>query len=375
MVEPPRKLLPAARLRAQIVKELLSLLRDPRARLILVGPPLMQLLIFSFAATLEVRNATVAVLDRDGGRWAQELVAGIHAAGFVGRLLRPSDPGALHAAIGNRQALLALEIPPGFSQDVAAGRPAVVQVIVDGRRANAGQVALGYVEQVAARLGARLRGAPVAAEAAAVRHWFNPNLNYRWYVVPSLSGILSMMVAMLVTALSIAREREMGTFDQLLVSPCTPGEIIVAKAAPALLIGSLLGLVMVSAAAFGFGVPFTGSLGALVAVMLLFILANVGIGLTLSALCATQQQAILGTFATAVPMILMSGFATPVENMPQVLQWIAEAMPLKHFLVVVQGTFLKSLPAADLVANTWPLLAIGTVTLATATLLVRSRLQ
>ena len=364
------------RLRAQIVKEFLSVLRDPRARMAVLGPPLLQLMIFSFAATLEVRNASVAVYDRDGGRWSQELVAGIAAAGFVGHLQYAHSPDELHGAIEQRKALLAIEIPATFSRDVSAGEPAVIQVIIDGRRANSGQVALGYVNAVAANLGVVLKPASERpSEPVVLRHWFNPNLIYRWFVVPGLVAIMSMMVALLVTALSIARERELGTFDQLLVSPTRPGEIIVAKTVPALIIGSTIGMVMVAAAALGFRVPLHGSLLLLYLTMLLFILSVVGVGLMISAISATQQQAILGSFAAIVPIILMSGFATPVENMPQVLQIAAEANPLKHFLIIVQGIFLKGMPAGEVWNHAWPLIVISCVTLPLASVFIRSRLQ
>jgi ABC-2 type transport system permease protein len=365
-----------ARLKAQIVKELLCVLRDPRARALLVAPPLMQLLVFSFAATLEVRNASIAVFDRDGGGWSDALVADIAAAGFVGRLETVRSAAALEEAVEQRRVLLAIDIPETFSRDVAAGRPAVIQVIADGRRANSGQVAVGYLERIAERFGARVRpGAHGVTDLVALRHWFNPNLIYRWFVVPGIAGILAMFIALIVTALSIARERELGTFDQLLVSPTTRTEIIVAKTVPAVLLGTTLGMLMAGAAVFLFGVPFTGSVTVLLFAMLLFILSVVGVGLMISSICATQQQAIMGTFALGVPMVLMSGFATPVENMPMVLQWIAEAIPLKHFLLVVQGSFLKSAPLADLLAHAWPMALIALITLAAATVLVRSRLQ
>ncbi|HCB14018.1 MAG TPA: hypothetical protein DEP36_10695 [Gammaproteobacteria bacterium] len=365
-----------SRLRAQIIKELLSILRDRRARAILIGPPLMQLFLFSFAVTLDVRNVSIAVYDRDGGRWSQELVASIVAATFVGRLVTALDAQQLQEAIERQQVLLAIDIPETFSRDVAAGRPAPLQVIADGRRANSGQVALRYVENIASNLGATIQATGSSGSGSlAIRHWFNPNLIYRWFVVPSLAGTLAMFTSLIVTALSIARERELGTFDQLLVSPTTPMEIIVAKAAPALVIGTALGMLMVGAGVFAFGIPFTGSLGLLFLTMLLFILSIVGVGLMISSICATQQQAILGAFATGVPMILMSGFATPVENMPAVLQWVAEAIPLTHFLIIVQGTFVKALPAADVAAQAWPMAVTALVTLSAATVLVRSRLQ
>ncbi len=363
-------------LRAQILKELLCVLRDPRARTILIGPPLVQLLIFSFAATLEVRNATIAVYDRDGGVWSRELQQRCGAASFVGRIRVVHSERELSELIDRRQALLGLVIPAEFSREIEAHRPAAVQVVVDGRRANSGQVALGYLETIAAELGAQLaRPGQVAPQDAVVRHWFNPNLAYRWFIVPGLAGILAMMTALILTSLSIARERELGTFDQLLVSPATPTQIIVAKSLPALLIGTLLGMAMVAAGALLFQIPLRGSIPLLVLTMMLFMLSVVGLGLMLSAICMTQQQAILGAFAMAVPMILMSGFATPVENMPDMLRFVAEVLPLRHFLVIVQGTFLKALPQADIWSHTWPLMLISLITLGTATLWVRGRLQ
>jgi ABC-2 type transport system permease protein len=184
-----------------------------------------------------------------------------------------------------------------------------------------------------------------------------------------------MFVTLLVTSLSIARERELGTFDQLLVSPCTTTEIIVAKIVPALLIGTALGLFMATAGIFGFRIPFTGSFPLLLASLLLFIVSIVGIGLMISSVCSTQQQAILGTFTVGVPAVLMSGFATPVENMPRVLQWLAQAIPLKHYLIILQGSFLKALPPSEIFAHAWPMAVIAVVTLSAATFFVRGKLQ
>ncbi len=362
------------RLLAQIIKELLSVLRDPKSRFILIGPPVMQLIIFSFAATLEVRSVDIAVYDRDRGRWAQEFVSRVEAGGFVDHVVYADSAAAMHAMLDRRGVIAAIEIPQGFSGDVAAGNPAAIQVVIDGRRANAGQVTLGYLSTIAAALGADI--APrAAAPDAEVRNWFNPNLIYRWFVTPSLSGVMVTIIALMLTALSIARERELGTFDQLLVSPTTSTEIIIAKVAPGMIIGFLLGGVMILAAIFGFGIPFTGSALMLAGALLLFILSNVGFGLMISAICDTQQQAILGTFMAAVPMILMSGFATPVENIPVWLRWASELVPLKHFLIILQGTFLKDLPADVVFMSAWPMAAIATVTLGGAIVLVRSKLQ
>lgn len=364
------------RLRAQIVKELLCVLRDPKSRFILIFPPLLQLLIFAFACTMEVKNVNLAVLNRDAGRWGCELVTRLDAAGFVGRLHLLQSAAEIRDLIDRRAVIAAIDIPDTFSRDLAAGLPAQVQVILDGRRANAAQILLGYLSTIVSGLtAAGADGQTPAAEPLVVRHWFNPNLNDRWFIVPSLGGLLVMMLTLVVTALSIARERELGTFDQLLVSPCTPAEIIVGKIVPALIIGLAIGLIMAAAAVYGFRVPFSGSFGLLFACLVLFILSIVGIGLMISSISSTQQQAILGTFAVAVPASLLSGFATPVENMPLVLQYLAQAIPLTHYLIILQGSFLKALSPAEIFTHAWPMAVIALVTLPTATFFVRSRLS
>jgi len=179
----------------------------------------------------------------------------------------------------------------------------------------------------------------------------------------------------MITALSIARERELGTFDQLLVSPASTLEIILSKSLPALVISSLLALLMITLAIWFFRIPFTGSFGLLLIGLVLFILSAVGIGLVISAISMTQQQAILGGFVIGVPTVLISGFATPVENMPLLLQWLAQAIPLTHFLIIIEGCFLKALPPRDVLANLWPLAVIAFTMLPIAMIFARSRLQ
>lgn len=368
-----------SRLRAQIVKELLSTLRDPRARFVLIVPSLMQLFLFSFAATLDVKNVDLAVLDQDNGAVAFELVQRLDSAWFVDEVVRVRNLEELGRRIEGQEALVALHIPPGFSADVAQGG-GKVQVLLDGRQANAAQITLSYLGTIARQLSFEMqeRGAAQGGPAipqTVVRHWFNPNLKYIWFIVPSLSATLAMFISLFVTALSIARERELGTFDQLLVSPTTSLEIIVSKTIPALIIGTALAAVMVVAGIVIFRIPFTGSFLLLLGSLLLFISSVVGLGLMLSAVCQTQQQAILGTFAFAIPLVLISGFATPVENMPAALQIAAQFSPLKHYLIIVQGCFLKALPPADVFANAWPMAALALGTMSVAVVFVQRRLQ
>ncbi|EIK53206.1 ABC transporter permease [Stutzerimonas stutzeri TS44] len=365
----------ATRLRAQFVKEVLSVLRDPRSRMVVFVPPLLQLLVFAFAATLEVRNVDIAIYDQDAGRWSHEFVQRLESAQFITRLRHIDSRQQLHELIDRGEVIAALTFPVDFSRTIAAGESARAQVLVDGRRSNSGQITVAYLSSIAADIGAEVVPDVQAPTPVVVRHWFNPNLTYRWFIVPGLSGILALFSALMITALSIARERELGTFDQLLVSPTSIPEIIISKSLPALAIGTLLGLFMVAAGVFLFGIPFTGSFALLLLSLMLFILSVVGIGLMLSAVSMTQQQAILGAFAVGVPAVLMSGFATPVENMPLFLQWLAQAIPLTHFLIIVEGTFLKAMPPGDILASLWPLALIALTTLSLASLFVRRRLQ
>lgn len=364
-----------ARLRAQFIKEVLSILRDPRSRMVVFVPPLVQLLVFAFAATLEVRNVDIAVHNQDAGRWSHELVMRLDRAEFINQVHHVTSSGELRTLLDRGKVIAALEIPIDFSRAIAAGDSGNVQVVVDGRRSNSGQISVAYLSAIAAEVGAAVNPEAAAAAPVVVRNWFNPNLIYRWFIVPSLSGILAFFSALMLTSLSIARERELGTFDQLLVSPTSTTEIIISKSLPALAIGTLLGLMMIAAGVVLFQIPFSGSFWLLLISLVLFILSVVGIGLMISAISATQQQAILGAFAIGVPAVLVSGFATPVENMPTLLQWLAQAIPLTHFLVIVQGSFLKALPFRDILASLWPLAIIALVSLSMATVFVRGRLQ
>ncbi len=364
-----------SRLRAQFIKELLSVLRDPRSRMVVFVPPMLQLLVFAFAATLEVRNVDVAVYNQDAGRWSHELVQRLDSAEFITRVRHVESRRALHDLIDQGKVIAALDIPVDFSRTIGAGNSGRVQVLVDGRRSNSGQITVGYLATIAADVGAEVVPEAETPSPVVVRNWFNPNLVYRWFIVPGLTGILALFSALLITSLSIARERELGTFDQLLVSPTSTPEIIISKSLPALAIGTVLGLLMVAAAVGLFRIPFTGSFALLLASLMLFILSAVGIGLMISAVSMTQQQAILGAFAVGVPAVLMSGFATPVENMPVFLQWLAQLIPLTHFLIIVEGSFLKAMPPGDIFASLWPLAAIALVTLTMASIFVRGRLQ
>ncbi len=366
------------RLAALVVKELLVVLRDPRSRIIIVGPPLMQLILFSFAATLEVKNVDLVILNRDEGAAGQELVQRLAGSPTFGHLDAVTSPEALRDVIDQWRALGGVQIGPSFSRDLAAGRAPSVQVVVDGRRSNASQILASYVGAIVDTFVAEagtLHHRPVAAPRLVVRSWFNPNLTFTWFTVPGLIAVVAQLVALIVTALSVARERELGTFDQLLVAPLRSSEILVGKTIPPLLIGLALISLYILATVVVFQVPLRGSLLLLYGSAVCFLGAVVGVGLFISSLCATQQQAILGAFVFIAPATLLSGFATPIENMPRWLQPVTLLNPLRYFLSVARGVFLKATPPAEVLHQTLPLLAIAVGTLAAAAWLFRSRMQ
>ncbi len=361
-------------LRALLLKELLAVWADKRSRMVLIVPPLMQLLIFSFAATQEVRNVSLGVLNQDTGRAAHELVQRFAGSTTFRHIVPLHHVDALKEAVDSQQVLAALHIGPDFSRRLAAGRPVRVQLVLDGRKSTAAQAVQGYARRIVDGFVADVAPGRSDAAGPVVRPWFNPNLTSLWFTVPGLLSILTMLVSLIVTALSVAREREMGTFDQLLVSPLTPAMILLGKALPALIIGTAEGTVILLAAVFAFGVPLTGALGLLYAAMVVYIAAVAGVGLFLSSLAATQQQAILGAFVFMTPAVLLSGFASPVENMPDWLQALSMANPLRHFLAIVHGVFLKDMPAETALALGWPMAVIALVTLTASAWLFRSRL-
>jgi ABC-2 type transport system permease protein len=251
-------------------------------------------------------------------------------------------------------------------------------VLLDGRRSNASQIVLGYLTSIANDLSKSIRVASAddnTVDPVVVRHWFNANLIYQWFTVPGLLGTLGLLIALVVTGQSVARERELGTFDQLMVSPLRLHEILIGKMLPPLIIGLVQATALLLVAVFFFQVPFRGSVVLLYIGIVFFLASVIGVGLFISSLSQTQQQAFLGTFLFAAPAILLSGFATPVENMPDWLQAITQADPLRHFLVIVRGIFLRGMPAADVAANILPLILIAAFTLSVAAWLFRQRME
>lgn len=355
-----------------IRKELQAIMGSPQSRGLLIGPVILQLLLFPFAATLEVKNSTLAIYNEDGGEASIELIQRLGAAKAFPRLIMVHSEERMREVIDSQQALLAVRIAPDFSRRLARAESSQVQAIIDGRRSNSAQIAFSYAQQVVQQF-ALDQHPQVLPARLVVQHLYNPNLEYRWFVLPSLVAIITTIGCLMVTALSLAREREEGTFEQLLVSPLTPGHIMVGKAVPGILVAMIQGSIIAAAAVWVYQVPFTGAVWLLYLSMFCYGLSLCGFGLFISALCANQQQAFLGVFGFMAPAIILSGYVAPVENMPLVLRAVSAVDPVSHFIVIVKGIFLKGHGIAEVWPHLWPLLAIATVTLGLAYMLFLHR--
>lgn len=367
------------RIKILVIKELLAVLRDKKARITLIMPPLMQLILFANAATLEVRHISVAFFNQDKGWYSHELGQRIKGSPYFKHVYEVNDSEELKELINNQKAVLGISLQSDFSQVLSSGKSPNIEIVLDGRKSNTSQIVQGYIFNIIQNFNQDLlklqnthANQPIAI---LFRSWFNPNLDYILYTVPHLVGILSMIIGLIVTALSVAREREMGTFDQLLVSPLQTWEIIMGKMLPAIIIGiSESTLIMILAIAI-YHIPFNGSLLLFYFSMLIFVISIIGVGLFISSVSQTQQQAVLGVFVFIMPTMLLSGFATPIENMPTWLQPLTWLIPISHFFVIIKGLFLKNMGALEVLMNVWPMAVIALCTLTVAGWMFKRRLE
>jgi ABC-2 type transport system permease protein len=365
------------RILALMIKEFLAILLDKKSRVVVFVPPIIQVLVFGYAATFDLKNIPYAVYNEDPSALSRELEAGFRGSTHFQEIARIQRQDQIAPLIDRRDALIVLHIGPLFSRDLETGRPAVVQVIVDGRNSNTALLALNYVQTVITSFNggfsaSRGRGQPAAR--LETRAWFNPNLESRWFIVPGIVGLLLLVVTILVTALSVAREREQGTFDQLLVTPFRPVEILIGKALPGFIIGIAEATVIILIAVLWFRVPLQGSVATLYAGVVLFLFSSVGVGLMISSLSVTQQQGLLGAFLFVVPAIILSGFTTPIANMPHLIQQITYINPMRYFMIIIRGIFLEGTPFSMLIGQFWPLAAIGLFNMVLAGWMFRRRL-
>ena len=366
------------RIVALAIKELLAVLKDKRSRIVLVVPPILQLMVFGYAATFDLNDIPVAIYNEDRGAASRELVAHVTGSPHFHLYGAVDHDSQVTPLIENKKVLIVLHIEPRFGANLERGESAQVQVIIDGRNSNTALLVQGYLRNIVSDFNidwAKRNGRPVPLATLQVRPWFNSNMASRWFIVPGIVGLLTLLITTIVTALSVAREREAGTFDQLLVTPMRPVEILIGKSFPGMLIGSLEGSFILFMAVFWFDIPLRGSLGALYVGMFLFILSAVGIGLMISSLAVTQQQGMLGAFLSLVPAVILSGFATPIANMPEVIQWLTYINPLRYFLIIIRGVFLEGDSYAILLHYYWPMAIIALVTLSSAGWLFRHRMN
>ncbi|MFT3904789.1 MAG: ABC transporter permease [Steroidobacteraceae bacterium] len=363
-----------AQIAALIRKELLALIKEPSSRALLFAPALMQSLLFGYGATYDLTNVPYAVLDQSGGQASSELLARLDGTGVFHRAASLTTPTQIADVIDGNDALVVLSIPSDFQQRLNSGQAAPLQVILDGRNSATAGSAASYVGSIVASYNATLGGGASGIRIER-RAWFNPNLESRWNIMPALIGALSMLQTLLIAALSVAREREQGTFDQLLVTPLTPFQILIGKAIPAILIGLLQSTIIFMVIRFWFQIPMNGSVWLLYAGLLVFNIAAVGVGLSVSALSLNMQQAMLYTFLLIMPLMLLSGLLTPVRNMPEILQIATYANPLRFGMSIVRRVYLEGASFFTIWRDFIPLLAMGAVSLPLAAWLFRNRLS
>lgn len=358
-------------------KELLAIFKDPRTRFSLIIPPILQCLIYGYVATYDLNDVPYAVLDQDRSAASRELLAGLDGSGVFRRVADLSQARDIERMIDDRKVLLVIQIEQNFARKLTLGMPADVQVIADGRNSNTAGTALGYVNTIVEQFNADWRAEHNQGDPPIrlnTRAWYNPNLETRWHMIPALIGTLTLLQTILLTGLSVAREREQGTFDQLLVTPFRPVEIMIGKAVPPMLVGIMQATLVLLVAQLWFEIPFAGSFVTLYIALTFFLLAASGIGLLLSSVAATMQQAMLYSFMLIMPFALLSGLTTPISSMPEVLQYFTRINPLRYAIEMAHRVYLEGAGLHLLWPDIWPLIVIAAITLSAASWMFRHRL-
>ena len=352
------------RLKQMLIKEFIQTLRDKRTRFILIGPPIIQMMIFGYAANYEIRHVPTVVLDLDHSQESRELVSRFTSSPYFDVQRQLTDSRQLGDSIERGDATAGLEIDAGFAQQLRKGQTAPLQVIVDATNSNTALIASGYIAQIAREFAHEYqkdriyRIAPQLVEVMpsvelAPRPWYNPDLSSRWFFVPGIIGSLMLVLVVTLTAFAVVREREIGTLEQIMVTPIRPAEFILGKTLPFFLIGLFDVTLIAVVGSLWFQVPFRGHVWVLATGAVLFLLCMLGVGLLISTVSATQQQAMVTSFFFIMPAITFSGFGFPISAMPQWMQLCSYAIPLRYFLIVIRGTYLKGV-GMDIL---WPQMA------------------
>lgn len=368
-----------ARLKQMLVKEFIQVFRDKRTRIVLFGPPIIQMLIFGYAATFEVHNVPTAVLDLDHSQESRELVSRFYSSPYFAVQRQLTDTREIGNLIERGDAMIALQINPGFAQKLRKGETAPLQVIVDATNSNSALIAAGYVNQIALGFARDYqqdriyRISPQLVEKMPniqleQRPWYNSDLRSRWFFVPGIVGSLTLVLVTTLTAFAVVREREIGTLEQIMVTPIRPAEFILGKTLPFFLIGLFDVSLIATLGTLWFQVPFRGSILVLLMGAVLFLLCMLGVGLLISTVSSTQQQAMVTSFFFIIPAITFSGFGFPISTMPQWLQYLTYLSPLRYFLVVLRGTYLKGIGLGILWPEMFAMAALGTTLLSIAIL-------
>jgi ABC-2 type transport system permease protein len=339
------------RVRYLLVKELIQVLRDKRLRVTLIIPPLIQLIIFGYAANLDVKDIHTAVRDLDQSTESRDLIARFSSSKYFDIVSFPQTPEEIEGLIKKGDIALSIEIPSGFSRKLKKGDTATVQIIIDGTESNTAMIALGYINRILSDYSTMVlvkrlnRAGMIGFKEAGVevehRIWFNPNFESRLFFIPGVIANIAFLIPIILTAMAVVREREIGTLEQIMVTPIRSWELVVGKTLPFALFG-LLDVVMIALiGVFWFEVPLRGNPFILFLGNVLFLMSSVGIGLFISTISSTQQQAQISTFFFTMPAFILSGFVFPLENLPTWIQYLTYANPLRYFLVIIRGVFLK----------------------------------
>jgi len=367
------------RLKQMLIKEFIQVLRDKRTRFILIGPPIIQMLVFGYAATFDIHHVPTVVLDLDQSQQSRDLVSRFTSSPYFNVQRQLTDSRQIRDLIDSGGATVGLEIDAGFAQKLLKGQTAPLQVIVDATNSNTALIASSYISQIALgfardyqqdRIG---RIAPQLIEQMPSveleqRPWYNPELSSRWFFVPGVIGSLTLVLVITLTAFAVVREREIGTLEQIMVTPIRPVEFILGKTLPFFLIGLFDVSLIATVGTLWFQIPFRGHISVLLTGSVLFLLCMLGVGLLISTVSSTQQQAMVTAFFFIMPAITFSGFGFPIATMPQWLQYLTYLSPLRYFLVVLRGVYLKGV-GVDIL---WPQMAamagLGLTLLTTAIL-------
>jgi len=339
------------RVRFLFVKELIQVLRDKRLRITLIFPPIFQLIVFGYAANLDVKNINTAVRDLDQSVESRELLDRFGSSKYFNIVAYPQTPKEIEALIKKGDVILSIEIPSDFSRKLKKGDTATVQIILDGTESNTAMIALGYLGRILSEYSTTImikrlnREGMVGFEEAGVelehRIWFNPNAESRLFYVPGVIASIAFLLPIILTAQAIVREKEIGTLEQIMVTPIRSWELMLGKTLPFAMIGLADAIMIALIGVFWFEVPLRGNPLLLLLGNVFFLMSSVGVGLFISTISSTQQQAQISTFFFMMPAFILSGFAFPLENMPEWLQTITYANPLRYFLIIIRGVFLK----------------------------------